>query len=323
MLLTQQAKYAPLATTMKKVGFLLLVCFGGSLLTSCSSIFFFPEKEIRDTPASKGYHFTSLHHEMSDGTQINDWIISATTATRKGAILYFHGNSFNMGYHHSQVSWLADQGYDLFMMDYRGFGNSTGTANLKNSLSDIKATTEKFLKYYDGDSPKYFIAQSLGASMAGYVIATEPQLKEQFNGIVLDSAFTSYSKIARQVVGGGKTWTWLWDFPAVLLSPHRFDLIDVIDQISPTPLLLVHGNIDRLVPFSHGEDLYNKALEPKQLISYPSSHLRAFFEDQAKVDIANFIDSNQFSTQTSMASKSTLLIDIQPPLQLKPAPKSF
>ena len=97
--------------------------------------------------------------------------------------------------------WLTDQGYDILLVDYRGFGHSEGSPDLLYSLDDIGRSLRWFLKRYpDPDTPKYMLSQSLGASMSGYVMATAPDIRQHFNAIVLDSGFANYRRITREAM---------------------------------------------------------------------------------------------------------------------------
>lgn len=278
------------------------------LLSACSRVFFSPEKGIQQTPADEGYSYQSHFLQGYDGKLINTWTITSHAPVKKGAILFFHGNSLNMGYHFDQVKWLVDDGYDVYTMDYRGFGDSQGTPNLRDSLEDIRMVTRAFLEKFPAGQPRFVIAQSLGATMAGYVIATEPELKSAFNAVVLDSGFIGFDDIARYIVGGGKLWTWVWDFPIVFLTPTGYDLDDVIGQISPTPLLIMHSVNDRLIPFGHAEILYQKAKEPKRLIAYDNKvHLQTLFQPKARQDLARFMDSSLTSDQIAALQQAKSL----------------
>ena len=271
------------------------------LLASCSRVFFFPEKGIQQTPADQGYSYRSHWLQSADGKRINTWTINSPAPVSKGAILYFHGNSLNMGYHFDQIKWLVDDGYDVYMMDYRGFGESEGTPNLSDSHRDIKMATGDFLDRYPGNRPRFLLAQSLGATMAGYVIATEPELKSAFNAVVLDSGFTGFDDIARHIVGGGRITSWIWDFPMVLMTPQGRDLHSVIDRIAPTPLLIMHSTEDRLIPFKHAEVLYERAGEPKELVAYDNDvHLQTLFQNKARLDLARFMESSLTAEQIAL-----------------------
>ncbi|HEY9034893.1 MAG TPA: alpha/beta fold hydrolase [Pseudomonadales bacterium] len=284
---------------MKTVSCLLLLCC--LTLGGCSRFFFFPEAGISQTPADLGYRFDSRLLATGDGSLINVWRIDSATRPSLGAILFFHGNSLNMGHHFAQVRWLVDAGYDVMMMDYRGFGLSQGSPNLRDSLADIRQVTALFLAEFPAEQPRFFLAQSLGATMAGRVIAMEPGLRAGFNGVILDSAFTGFNDQARFMVGGGQGWSWIWDFPAALLTPMGHDLDDVIERIAPTPLLILHSVNDRLIAFHNAEKLYRKAGQPKKLLVFDNhDHLQTLFQPDARRELALFMDSQLSPAQLAM-----------------------
>ena len=248
------------------------------LLAACSNLMFYPYKNWVQTPDEKGYDYQNIAIPTEDDDYLNAWLLPQRDASRQqplGAVIYFHGNSENISTHIASVYWLTDAGYDLLLVDYRGFGHSDGDKGLENSLADIRLSLSWFNQRYHGDIPKYLIGQSIGASMAGYVVATEPVLRQPLSAVVLDSGFADYRRITRDVLG--RFWlTWLFQYPVSWGMPGRYDLLDHVAEIAPTPLLIVHGTKDRLVTYDHAETLFAAAGEPKTLLSFDGPHIAAF-----------------------------------------------
>jgi fermentation-respiration switch protein FrsA (DUF1100 family) len=119
------------------------------------------------------------------------------------------------------------------------------------------------------------LGQSLGGSMSGYVVATNAELHSQLTGVVLDAAFASYADIAR--VAASSHWlTWSFQYPVSWTMPRKYDLIDYVAQISPTPLLIIHGTQDQIIPFINGEILFSAAKDPKNFLQYDGPHIQTF-----------------------------------------------
>lgn len=246
------------------------------LLNACSSLVFYPSKNWQTTPKQHGYDYQNFYYAANDGTALNAWFMPATTGDKKGLIIYFHGNSQNIGSHVAQVYWLTDQGYDVFLMDYRGFGKSKGEADLEKSLDDIATTLRYAYKHYP-EKHTFVLAQSLGASMAGFVLGSNKNLRKPLAGIVLDAGFTNYKAITKDVMS--RHWlTWSFQYPASWTMPKRYGLDSVIGNISPTPLLIIHGTEDAVVPFRFGETLFDKAKKPKAFLRYNGGHIAAFYD---------------------------------------------
>lgn len=245
------------------------------LLASCSNFVFYPSKNWQTTPKQHGYDYQNFYYPADDGTALNAWFMPETTGDKKGLIIYFHGNSQNIGSHVGQVYWLTDQGFDVFLMDYRGFGKSKGEVDLEKSLDDIAATLRYAYKHYP-EKNTYVLAQSLGASMAGFVLGNNKNLRAPLKGIVLDAGFTNYKAITKDVMS--RHWlTWSLQYPASWTMPKNYGLDSVIGNISPTPLLIIHGSKDNVVPYRFGEQLFAKAKEPKAFLRYDGGHIAAFY----------------------------------------------
>lgn len=244
-------------------------------LSGCGGLLFYPSKQWQRTPDELGIRYRDVMIESVDGTQLSAWWLEAQ-GSLKGTVLFLHGNAENISTHLGSVYWLPEQGYQVLMLDYRGYGGSQGTPSLPAVLNDIDASIAYLLRQPGVDQQAVFLlAQSLGASMGGYVIATRADYREQFDAVVLDAGFTAYPAIATEVASSH--WlTWLFQYPVAWGMPDQYNLIDVIDQLSPTPLLLIHGRQDAVIPFWHGEQLLAAAREPKAMLRYDGSHIATF-----------------------------------------------
>jgi uncharacterized protein len=110
------------------------------------------------------------------------------------------------------------------------------------------------------------LGQSLGGATAIVVMAKEPLVK----AAVIEAAFASHAAMARAVLGR-HIWTWPL-YPIVPLFLNRtFDPIRFVGQISPRPLLFIHGDQDRIVPMEMSKTLFEKAKEPKELWIVPGA----------------------------------------------------
>lgn len=216
--------------------------------------FYFPTHDQPATPARWGYFYEDVNFNSADGTKLHGWFLKAKTQKPKGTVVFSHGNAGSLGHHLGFVMWLAEAGYQVFMYDYRGFGKSGGVLNRDGMIQDVKAA---FL-YVSGrkDVQKDKII-SYGHSLGGAKsVAALAELKPQgLKAIVIDGAFSSYQSMAKLVAG---------DLGAELIS-DEFSPKDCISKISGTPLLVVHGQKDQVVPFSQGKQLYDLANEPKTL----------------------------------------------------------
>jgi fermentation-respiration switch protein FrsA (DUF1100 family) len=244
-------------------------------LSGCSRFLFFPQKQWVRTPSQLGIEYEDVTLTSADGTQLSAWWLEAYGEV-KGTIVFFHGNAENISTHLGSVYWLPDKGYQVLMLDYRGYGRSQGKPGVPEIFDDIATALQWTLADpRTADAPIFMLSQSLGASMSGYVVATRPDLTDGLTGVVLDAAFASYPQITREVAS--RHWlTWAFQYPASWTMPRKYDLIDYVGQISPTPLLIIHGTQDTVIPFSNGEALFAAAGQPKNFLRYDGPHIETF-----------------------------------------------
>jgi len=256
---------------------LLLLAFILALtgINGCSSIFFFPQKSHLQTPDQLGLDYEDIFFTSTDNLTIHGWWLNAK-APVKGTVYFLHGNAENISTHIHNVAWLPEFGYQVFLLDYRGFGLSQGKPNLPGALEDIRNGLQ-FILAQDATQgkPLYLLGQSLGASMAIYFAATDPQAKQHLSSVISDAAFARYSEMARHVTG--QSWlTWPLQYPVSWSMIRGYDAIDYVADISPLPLLLIHSEDDHIVPYANNGKLLQAALPPKTFYKTRGPHTATF-----------------------------------------------
>jgi fermentation-respiration switch protein FrsA (DUF1100 family) len=256
-LLSKLAEYKRIPTMNKLYRFIATALFitNGSY-AGLDSLFYHPDPQIYATPKQDGYTYEDVQFSSADGTKLSGWFIPAK-GKALGTVIHFHGNAQNMSAHYSFVSWLPATGFNLFVFDYRGYGKSESKPSRKGVYEDSIAAIEYIKSRTDLDQHKLILfGQSIGGANALAVLGAN-----HFGGIVgiaTDSAFSSYKSVAMEHAG--------------LLKPLAYCLIgnqlspkNNISQISPIPLLIIHGTKDRVASYKHAQKLFNKAKEPKEL----------------------------------------------------------
>ena len=291
-------------TQMTRIS-LLTICL---LLSGCSSIFFFPMVEHVRTPDQVGLNYTDVSLLTKDGVKIHGWFLP-TSNKLKGTIYFLHGNAENISTHLRAVYWLPKSGYQVFLLDYRGFGLSEGTPNLPNVLIDIETGFNWLLKQKTVmHKPVFLMGQSLGASMAIYFAATNTQAKDCLSAVISDAAFTRYSDITQHVAK--QSWvTWLLQYPAAWSVISGYDPIDYIPSISPTPILLLHSRDDAVIPLDHSSQLFDSVLQSKFKIITQGSHGATFEDMENRHHLLSFLkSSSEGRTNTCAPNLNTLHI---------------
>lgn len=158
-------------------------------------------------------------------------------------ILYSHGNGEDLGEILPRLRDLRDIGFNIFSYDYQGYGTSQGRPSVAGAYQDVNAAYE-------------YLTQKLGIPankiiVYGYSVGGGPSVdlasRQPVAGLVIESSFTT----AFRVVTG--------------IPVYPFDKFPNIDNIKNVncPVLVIHGNADRVIPFSHGQQLFAMVDQPK------------------------------------------------------------
>lgn len=250
---------------------LLLGAAGG-----CNSVFFQPNRIGYSFPPHFGLAYEEVEFKSGDGTLLTGWFIPAKGIGR-GTIIHFHGNYANMTHHLPAVAWMPGEGYSVFLFDYRGYGLSEGTPSRAGAVADGVAAIAYVRSRGDVDRGRLAVfGQSLGGALAIAALARAGH--EGMRALVVEGAFASYREVARTLLD--RSWiTWAFQVPLSYLF--------ISDELSPRrewaalrslPLLVVHGEKDRNVPFENGRSLFEGFPgQDKQFWPIPNgAHINAF-----------------------------------------------
>ncbi len=218
---------------------------------------FEPQSQMQTSPDRLGLKFEEVHIPSGSGTERGDlyaWWIPAEHPAAP-AILYLHGNDKNIGgdYDMEHAARLHDMGYNLLMVDYRGYGKSTGgEPSEAKTYEDAEAGWDYLLKQRAADPKNAFIyGHSLGGAIAIDLAVRHPEAA----GIIAESTFTTMTDM------GELEYEYI---PVDLLLNQRFDSLGKVGRLK-VPLLLIHGTWDARVPHQMSQRLYASAPQPKFL----------------------------------------------------------
>lgn len=233
-------------------------------------LFYWPNDLVYNNPADEGRTFENVYFQSADGTRLHGWFLPAQTrpAGAKGTVIYFHGNAQNLTAHYEFVSWLPARGYNLFLFDYRGFGQSEGEPTREGTFQDSVAALGYITSREDQKGvPLVVFGQSLGGALSLAALGeTDPKL---VRGIALESTFYSYQGVAQSHLAS-IWWLWLVQWPlAHWLVTDDHSPSHSLANLKGVPLLVIHGDADEIVPYSQGTALFEHAGEPKRFIRVP------------------------------------------------------
>lgn len=252
--------------SLRRLPLLLLATL---LLSGCSSLFFYPMKPWVQNPARLGLAYQDVVLIEADGTRIDGWWLPAA-APLKGTVYYLHGNAQNISTHIMNVAWLPAAGYQVLLIDYRGFGLSDGKPTLDGAMTDIQTGLD-WLKASgrQGKLPLIVYGQSLGASMSTWVLAQKQNVGKA-DCFIEEAGFADYQGIVNDVMK--KSWL-LWPLRPLVVPfiDDRYAPVKAVGQLS-LPLLAIHSRDDQVVPFAQGQQLFAAAVEPKHFLAISGAH---------------------------------------------------
>ena len=269
---------------------LLLLFF--LLPAGCGGLFFYPQKELRDNPVAQQFSPEDIFFKTPDNLMLHGWFFRTARPDPRGTILVLHGNAQNLSMHVNGVLWLVKEGFDIFIFDYRGYGMSEGSPDIKGVHVDAEAALETLLAMQRvKDGRIVVLGQSIGGAIAVYTTAHSPH-KERIAALVIESAFSSYRLIAREKLDRFFL-TWPFQYPLSFLFTDAYSPIRWIKQVSPIPVLILHGEDDPVVPLSHGQLLYDAASQPKDFWRTAApGHLYSFSDERVRERLVRYLTAN-------------------------------
>src|SRR5699024_418205 len=186
---------------------------------SSSSLYFLPYSNWVQTPYQQALSYEDVVLVHRNGLRLHGWWLPAEQDEPLGTVYFLHGNAENISTHLMAVAWLPSRGYNVFLLDYRGYGYSEGKPSLPAVFNDIQLGLN-WLQHSGRSTPPLIVyGQSLGAAMSAYVLAQEYN-KSAYQCAVLEASFTDYREIAAHIMG--QTWLRVLK-PAVLpMLPNKW-----------------------------------------------------------------------------------------------------
>lgn len=250
-------------------------CVLGLVFVFQSRLVYYPQigREVAVTPQAYGLAFDPVEIATEDGEKLHAWWVPAAAA--RGTVLIFHGNAGNISHRLDYLLMFSRLRYSTLIVDYRGYGKSTGSPSEEGTYRDALAAW-RHVTEGRGVRPADIVifGESLGGAVASWLAARFSILplgersgaRAPPRALVLTSTFTSATDLGAQVY---------WFLPVRLISRFGYDNLANLKAIR-SPVLIAHSRDDDIVPFAHGQKLFAAAGEPKQFLEMRGGHNEGF-----------------------------------------------
>ncbi|RVU48472.1 alpha/beta hydrolase [Lujinxingia sediminis] len=225
---------------MKRAGLLavVIIACGAIMMGWQSRLIFYPERLAADVDFELPRSAEEVQITTSDKEVLSAVLHRAQSS--QGVILYFHGNAGSLRTWKDVSSDFVPLGYDTLVLDYRGYGKSTGRITEAGLYEDGRAAYRWLIQqgYHPDDVVIY--GRSIGSGVASKVVS-----EVEARALILESPFSSLVTLGRELMP--------WALPGLTLR-FRFPNEIHLAQTS-LPVLLVHGRADELIGAHHSERL--------------------------------------------------------------------
>jgi len=234
------------------IGLAAFYLASGTVLYLVQDLLFFHPKKL---PSSHRFQFEHPFTELNipiEERNLNVVQFHTPAPNRKGIVLYFHGNMRNIERYANQAPLFTQNGFDVWMVDYPGFGKSTGKRTEEVMYDDARLLHAMALKEVSTDSIVIY-GRSIGTGVASYLAAHQPCQQ-----LILETPYYSIEAIAKHYAP---------IFPVKWLMNYRFPIYEYLPQVK-APVTILHGTRDEIIPYRQAQRL--SAIKGVALVTIPS-----------------------------------------------------
>lgn len=224
-----------------------------------------PDRKLVSSPKSVGLDYENVELITDDGTRIHGWFIpydKASDTQKQATLLFLHGNAGNISHRMDSIKLFNNIGLNILIIDYRGYGQSTGKPGEAGTYQDAEAAWH-YLTATRGIKENKIIVfgRSLGGSVAAWLASQHTPA-----ALIVESSFSSVPSMGQRI----------YPFlPVRLLSRFQYNTKEYVKAIN-CPVLVAHSRDDDIIPYQEGRDIFNAAHEPKSFLQMQGGHNDGF-----------------------------------------------
>lgn len=220
-------------------------------------------QEIVETPDARTMSFEEVLLAVEEEQTYGWWL---PTPDAKGTVLFSHGSGRNISGYLDDVALFHEAGLSVMLYDYGGYGRSAGNPSEARCYADARAMWDYLVNTRNIPSDEIILA---GSSM-GSGVTCELAIHVSPAAVLLESAFTSVPDTL---------WGTYPFFPANWICRIQFRNIDKVNRFQ-CPVLIIHSKDDTVVPFAHGQQLYQRVASQKKFVEIRGAHYGGKFKSR-------------------------------------------
>ena len=253
---------------ISKTIFIMISIFISAYILMCFFIFLYQEKlvfrpsfKIEGNPMDKSLRFEEVWITTEDFHEINGWFVPNESGEK--TVIFFHGNGGNISHRLNTLEILHQMGHSVFIIDYRGYGKSSGKPSEYGLKMDARAAWNYLVNTVKIDRKNIVLyGRSLGGAVAIWLASQVTP-----SALVVESSFSSLIDMAED------RYSFL---PTKLLLRIYFDSETDIQRVT-CPTFVAHSPSDETVPYGFGKKLAKSSPTLKEFFTLTGSHNDTFF----------------------------------------------
>lgn len=230
-----------------------LVIIGAAIWFGQRSLIYLPDRSDPGSASELFPNGSDVTLETADGLTLSAWRFDPNASARDQAVLYLPGNGGNRGGRADVGQALADEGFTVLLVDYRGYGGNPGRPSEDGLALDAEAGLAYLASVGFPPERVIVVGESIGTGVAARVAVDHP-----VGGVLLRSPYTSLADVARSV----------YRLPLGRLLRDEFDTLSRMSAI-PSPVTVLFGSADEIIPPAQSREVAEAATNLHDMIELP------------------------------------------------------